>query len=453
MTLQANFIYVHGYLNGSPELAGTFAHDGQSGSFTYSDKWLSNGYCLDPENLRRSSAPATFVLDKGVPGVFQDCCPQEWGVRMLQLLHAGESQDDVKALLVQSAQDPITMLMLASGYGAGCLRFAFDERVDAVHLEPASGDAGVADIHRLDELAQAVMMAERMTPLTSEQRAMIIPGLSLGGARPKALIVDDGVQWIAKFRRPNEAVDIQRVEQCMNYLARNAGIRTADFRVEVAELEDGLMPVFMSRRFDRSADGTPRHYISAASLLGISRRLVNGRLDAQQQADFGYADLAALIRKHSFDPSTDLGDLYRRMVLNILMGNRDDHLCNHGFLLSEEAPNRYELAPAFDLALSPNGDLHHSIAIAPGSRVGSLDAALKVAPHFGLSKAGAKVAIDQVRDSCSIWGDVLMEAGGDDFDREWVNKLVHPDFREMPRAPDPFFSGAGFAGLPARGPT
>jgi serine/threonine-protein kinase HipA len=163
---------------------------------------------------------------------------------------------------------------------------------------------------------------------------LIAPGASLGGARPKASVIDEKDHlWIAKFPSVKDRTDIGAWEMVVNELAEKAGINIAK---GMAKVYNGEQHTFLSRRFDRAESGERIHFASAMTLLGQT----DGATGAS------YLQLAEFILRNSAAPNADLEELWRRIVFFIAVKNTDDHPCNHGFLLT---PNGWALSPAYDV--------------------------------------------------------------------------------------------------------
>lgn len=423
-------LFVYTYLGSEVVLCGQFAHDNGVGRFSYDPSYLENpdAHPIDPEHLPLRTGIHATEREGGFFGAFLDCCPQEWGQRVMHLLGRrflnGGGLDD---MLAEGLSDPHNMMIYGSGFGTGSLRFGMSPGMTDIELEPDFCDVGVNDVARVREIGEILARAEDNRPLTDDEKAVLVPGMSLGGARPKALVSDGGDLWIAKFYRAREHVDIQRVEFMVNAMAERAGIRVAESRIETVVVDGVERTIFMSKRFDRR-NGVPVHYISAASVLGAPRSAgaVNGvKIDiAQAQGQYGYADIAFAMRTMSSSVRDDLHQLYRRMVFNVMVGNRDDHLCNHGFLLDAVGPY-YRLSPAFDLAIVPNAPAMHPINVGKEKgRQGTISNLLSSASEFGLRREQALDVIREVGSVIKEWPRYLATYKISELDAEWVRGLM-----------------------------
>lgn len=222
---------------------------------------------------------------------------------------------------------------------------------------------------------------------------MIAPGSSLGGARPKARVRDEaGDLWIAKFPGRNDERDMGAWEIVAHQLAVAAGLAVPEARLEQF---GGKQGTYMTRRFDREVgtNGEKRiHFASAMTLLGQN--------DGDDHVTgVNYLDLVELIIQQGAEPDADLKELWRRIVFSIAIHNTDDHLRNHGFLLTLHG---WKLSPAYDINPDPDGrGLNLNISETDNSL--SFDLALEVAPNFRLDESEANQILSTVKDSVAGW--------------------------------------------------
>jgi serine/threonine-protein kinase HipA len=301
-----------------------------------------------------------------MPLTFRDALPDSWGRKVLEAKH-GHGLSDVEALLLTNADRVGAMVFSAS-----------------LPIEPARPDATV---FKLDDLANAARRLEMGLEPAADLRPLLQGG-TLGGARPKATFIHEGRRHIAKFPARGDTQDIAVLEAATLGLARACGIHVPEFF---------LLPVptghaLVLRRFDREGgiDEERRlHYLSASALLNVAY---------EDNTGGSYVELAQALRRISVQPEADLQELYRRMVFNLVAGNSDDHVKNHGVLLSGNG--RYRLAPAFDLVMQLNGNTGYQLlAISPGKAESSLGLARQAAAQFGLSESQAEAVIQHVRET------------------------------------------------------
>ncbi len=248
----------------------------------------------------------------------------------------------------------------------------------------------------LPRLLAAGQNAAVETETDDELRLLLVPGSSLGGARPKALVRDpDGRLAVAKFPHPNDEYDIEKWEAVALSLAGRSGIVVPEWRVESVSNQT----VLLSRRFDR--DGVRRTpFLSAMSMLG-----------ARDGEGHSYLEIVDALRRYGSQPIEDARELWRRIVFNVLISNTDDHLRNHGFLYVGGAG--WRLSPAYDLNPVPL-DLKArflSTAIAPDQNEASLELALEYAPYFEIDKREAEKIAKEIAGVVSGWRAVAANQG------------------------------------------
>jgi serine/threonine-protein kinase HipA len=215
----------------------------------------------------------------------------------------------------------------------------------------------------------------------------VAPGRSLGGARPKASVVDPSKHlWIAKFPSEGDEVDVGGWESVVHALAIRAGITTAQARVQKLGSKHHT---FLSRRFDRDDSGCRRHFASAMTLLQ--------RRDGEPGAS--YLEIVALLARSGAHAARDLEQLWRRIVLFVCVSNVDDHLRNHGFMLESAG---WSLAPAYDMNPVAHGDgLTLNISETDGAQ--DLELVREVAPQFRIKTPRARAIIEEVIAAVRTW--------------------------------------------------
>jgi serine/threonine-protein kinase HipA len=246
----------------------------------------------------------------------------------------------------------------------------------------------------LPELLHAAGQVERGADDTSAIKALLDAGSgSLGGARPKASVQDDGTLLIAKFPHANDGWSVMAWEKTALDLAERAQLRVPRRRLEWV----GKDPVLIVERFDR--DGDRRiPYISALSMLGST-----------DGVDHDYIEVAEALGDHGADVVADLAELWRRIAFSVAINNTDDHMRNHGFL---RTGNGWKLAPVFDVNPNPDPGAERVTGIGGTTAPGDAHDALMVAADtFRLSPSAANSAWNQIRDAVSDWS-VVASANG-----------------------------------------
>lgn len=218
---------------------------------------------------------------------------------------------------------------------------------------------------------------------------LIAPGSSLGGARPKASVMDAAHSlWIAKFPSKNDDKDVAAWEMVTNQLAKAAGINIAEGKLQQF---NNKYHTYLTKRFDRTAKGERIHFASAMTLLG--------HIDGDDASGASYLELLEFISRYGADVEKDLEELWRRIVFSICVKNTDDHLRNHGFLLTHKG---WVLSPAYDINPNEYGK-GLSLNITETDNSLDLDLAVEVADYFRLSAAKVKDIILQVSNAVKGW--------------------------------------------------
>ncbi len=363
----------------------------ESATFSYLESYLQQGdaYELDRGLPLRAGQHQT-ALKHALFGAMTDCAPDGWGrrlVRRAELQRAREANAQPRALaevdFLLGARDDLRQGALRFRAGDGGCYLAADAE-------------GVPHLIGLRRLLNAAEELERDDPSSEDLRLLLHGGSSLGGARPKAHVLDtEGCLAIAKLPSPQaDEWDVIRWEAVALTLANAAGIAVPDHALHVV---DGR-PVLVLRRFDR--DGGRRiGYVSAMTML-----------QARDGEQASYLEIAESIEDCSADAAVDLRELWRRIVFTILISNTDDHLRNHGFLRRSTAG--WTLSPAFDLNPNPEGTARQlATAIDAHSTEASLATALDVADLFRVSPAQALGIITEVSLATDRWRDVARASG------------------------------------------
>jgi serine/threonine-protein kinase HipA len=387
-----------------------WAHRGarsESATFSYTSDYLARptAYELDPllplvsGQLQTPDGRATF-------GAFSDCAPDRWGRR---LINRAESQlADIAGGHERSFGEIDYLLGVRDDLRQGALRFRDPE--SGLYLSDETG--GVPHLIDLPKLLNAAERLERDEATEAELRTLLRGGSSLGGARPKAHVIDpDGRISIAKFPSPaNDDWDVMRWEAVSLQLARKAGIAVPDWSLHSI---DGSS-VLIVERFDRVGDRRIG-YVSAMTML-----------EAADGAEGSYLDVVDAIEQRGDRISDDLLELWRRIAFTILISNTDDHLRNHGFVRASTAG--WSLSPAFDMNPDPRpGTKHLSTAIDSHNTEARVDLLMSVARFFGLSERDARNVLGEVVTATSGWRVIAHEAGFDHSAMEQMARAFeHP---------------------------
>ncbi|MFM0738098.1 HipA domain-containing protein [Paraburkholderia xenovorans] len=287
----------------------------------------------------------------------------------------------------------------------GALRF---QNAGGIFLDNSADAAPpVTDLGTLAYVSSRIEEAgvEKLPEYDTWLAMLIAPGASLGGARPKANFTSLGNElWIAKFPAKDGRYDIGAWEYLTHRLAKQAGIGVP--QSELMEVGTRYR-TFCVERFDRHG-GSRRMYASAMTLLE--------RQDGE--ADASYLDIAEHLANHGAQShiDKDLAQLFRRVVFNVLVGNRDDHLRNHGFI---REPSGWRLSPAFDMNPNP-GKREHALTLDGVSALPDLDTVIDTAEFYRIDATQARAIVAEVRDAVSSW---RKEAANLDLSRPEIQRM------------------------------
>ena len=366
-------------------------------SFEYSKEWLRHpsAFALDP-NL--SLYEGRHFSDDAKPnfGIFTDSAPDRWGRVLMNRREAlnAKHENSAPKKLVESDY----LLGVYDNLRMGALRFKTSRQGEFLNNDKK---LSAPPFSSLRELEAACRNLENDGESSDSERVkwlnmLIAPGSSLGGARPKSNVMDtNGNLWIAKFPSKNDEGDTEAWEMVANELALTLGMNVPEFDLK----KFGKHHTFLSKRFDRE-DGKRIHFASAMTLLGYS--------DGTGASDgASYIELAEFITRN--DIGIDLREMWTRIVFNICIGNSDDHLRNHGFLLGNSG--RWKLSPVYDINPNPHAQ-GLSLNINEDSNALDLELALEVAKYFKVSKRDAKETVQDFADTISERWDIYASDHG-----------------------------------------
>lgn len=418
MTSKSCYVYIQ--MPGSVEIAtcGRFQldsrEDGTSiGRFIYGQSYLerADAVPLDPYHLPLVPREFTTVKLGGLFGALRDVAPDFWGRRVIER-QARETDLTEFDYLAQPADGRIGAL-------------SFGDTAEPLR-RPSRSLPGIHDLAQLREAAAAIEADE---PIEADWEDLLRPGSSVGGARPKTVIrLDDGTVWIAKFPERNDRWSNAAVEGGMLELARQCGIETPETRLEAV----GAEQVLLVKRFDRSpasgGDGELRsRMVSALTVLDLDESVTD-------RSGWSYLDLADEIQRWSENPVADKRELFRRMALNALISNTDDHPRNHALIAPDKG---WKLSPAYDITPSRARSLERrDLAMIAGvhGRLASRENLLSEAPRFGWTHEEADRLVDDLKHIVSTqWRDAIMKCGGAERDCEAVaGAFVYDGFDNPP---------------------
>lgn len=353
---------------------------GESYSFEYDKDWLRKTgltLTLDPELMPYSGRQ--YPTGKNIFGLFADASPDRWGRVLMnkreRILAEKEGRKPSKLY------DSDYLLGVYDETRMGGIRFKANQEGPFLSDDKETAAPPWATLRTLEEASRNFENDE--TGLTEKWLNQLIkPGSSLGGARPKATVVDTKDQlWIAKFPSKNDENDTGAWEMVSHDLAALCGLNVPEAKLEKFS---PLGSTFLIKRFDRM--GSKRvHFASAMTLLG--------KTDGASAADgSSYLDIAAFIKSYGAQPKKDLGELWKRIVFNMAVTNTDDHLRNHAFILTDKG---CILSPLYDVNPVTYGD-ELSLNVDEEDNSISIDLAVQTAVRFGISESDAEAQAEEI---------------------------------------------------------
>jgi serine/threonine-protein kinase HipA len=369
-----------------PALVGTlrWVRSQRSVSLQYAPSWLQRGFALSEDLPLQSQEFMPPAADTAV-GAVDDARPDRWGDRVIRLLDRPSRLSLMEYLL-----------------------FAGDERFGALGVSVSDQvysprwTGPLPQLTELGDVHQAIARIQAGEAMPPAMQRLVSPGVTMGGARPKALIDIDGHPWVLKFNEAGEAMDTPLVEHAAMTLAARAQIRVATTRALPLPHTQGSIPghAVAVKRFDRKGSRR-RHALSAHVALRAAGE------------EMGYPELAQLLRRKGVAAQsrhkTDMRELYRRMVFNILIDNTDDHEKNHALLSNERG--EYELAPAYDVVPTAQALGYQQMRVGAQGSASTLANALSEAAQFGLTLDEAQQQQALVANVVEHWRTHFRQAG------------------------------------------
>ena len=356
-----------------PQLIGVLSAQQARGrkafSFAYEPSWIrsKSQMILDPDI--QWFPGAQFPGNKENFGVFLDSMPDTWGRTLMKRREAQTAKAEGRA--VRTLYDIDFLLGVYDESRMGALRFKLNP--GGPFLDDSKGFPVPAwsELRALQYGAELIE-SDKEDEVNQGLALLLAPGSSLGGARPKANIIDDhGHPWIAKFPSKNDTIDKAAWEYLAYRLANQARINMPD--AQLLKIS-GNYHTYLTRRFDRKGGGRI-HFASAMTMTGNTE-------DTIKDQPASYLNLAEFIQYNGSHIEQDLQQLWRRLVFNIMISNTDDHLRNHGFLLVEKG---WRLSPAYDINPSIDKD-HLALNIDSSDNTPDIDTAISVGEYFALDQ-------------------------------------------------------------------
>lgn len=386
MAIEQKIIYVYENFSGeTPQLLGTLFVDHVRGkesySFEYEADWLKKSkyaISLDPD-LQMFAGRQYPLGDKDVFGIFADSSPDRWGrVLMTRRERIIADQEDRKPRKLLNSD---FLLGVYDETRMGAIRFKTDKDGPFLSNDDKTPTPPWTSLRTLEEAARQFENDE--SGLEQQWvKQLIKPGSSLGGARPKATVRDtEGNLWIAKFPSKHDEFNVGAWEKVVHDLAKMCGLNVPESKLTNFSKYGST---FLVKRFDR--DGDRRiHFASAMTMLG--------KQDGASAADgTSYLDIVSFIKSNGAQPKKDLVELWKRIVFSMAVSNTDDHLRNHGFILTK---NGWCLSPMYDVNPIPEG-YELSLCVNEDDPTISIELSVDTASYFDISKKDAETMAKEI---------------------------------------------------------
>ena len=384
------------------ELIGELGYESLRGadsySFTFDNEWLRlHSDLFLGDDLNNYPGQQYTQPDKDIFGCFSDALPDRWGRTLLlrrEQIAAAEEKRPIRRL---SSFDFLTGIDDFSRMGG----FRFKEDLDGefINVSESLKIPPLTDIRELIAASAEIEKCEENNMLPDRKwiAQLVQPGTSLGGARPKANVIDtDKTLYVAKFPSRKDDYDTGLWEHFSHLLAIKAGINAATTKV----LTTGeKYHTLLSKRFDRSQEGKRIHFASAMTLLGLEDgdNATNGH---------GYLDMVDFILQNCTDVERNLQELYRRVAFNICIGSSDDHFRNHGFLLAAKG---WTLSPAYDM--NPTLNEYQSLLISSTTNKSDLSILFDTCEDYMINFKTAEKIISEVVEVVKEWRELAIRLG------------------------------------------
>ncbi|MEE3428859.1 MAG: type II toxin-antitoxin system HipA family toxin [Ruminococcus sp.] len=399
--MSEKIIYVYeNWTKAEPNMIGKLYVSSEKGkehySFEYDEKWLTESYfssILDPELSFYKGRQ--YPISKNTFGLFSDSAPDRWGRMLIDRRERFLAQEEGRKPRKLYESDYLIGVYDETRMGA--IRFKLDKDGDFLSNDRETAAPPWTSLRTLEEASREFENEDNlMTKNWLNQ--LIRPGSSLGGARPKAGVIDtNGSLWIAKFPSRNDDIDVGAWEKVVHDLARLCFLDVPESKLEKFS---NLGSTFLVKRFDRI--GSRRiHFASAMTMLN--------KVDGASSDDgVSYLDILSFIKSNGSSPKKDVVELWKRIVFNMAVSNTDDHLRNHGFILSASG---WRLSPLYDVNPVPYGDCL-SLNVDENDSTISLELVLDTAEYYGLKRNEAeRIAFDILNTVKNKWEKIAVKYG------------------------------------------
>lgn len=388
------FIYADFDWLEKPLLLGELGYESLRGSdsysFKYDNSWLRQyGSLFLSADINNYPGWQYTQPERDIFGCFSDALPDRWGRLLLNRREQILATEEHRPVCKLSSFDYLIGIDDFSRMGG--FRFKASQDGEFINCEESLRIPLLKDIHTLVSASMEIEKSEELNRLPEKKwlQQLVHPGTSLGGARPKAVVVnDEGRLCMAKFPSRNDDYDVGLWEHHSHLLAKEAGVIAAETGVVDT---GGQYHTLFSKRFDRTADGRRKHFASAMTLLGLTD-------GCDAKTGNGYLDIVDFILQNCCDVEANLRQLYRRVAFNIAIGNSDDHFRNHGFLLT---PKGWTLSPAYDM--NPTLNDYQALMINSNTNQADLNILLDSSDEYMIGRKEAETIIEEVKSGVRQW--------------------------------------------------
>lgn len=388
------FIYADFDWLEKPLLLGELGYESLRGSdsysFKYDNSWLRQyGSLFLSADINNYPGWQYTQPERDIFGCFSDALPDRWGRLLLNRREQILATEEHRPVCKLSSFDYLIGIDDFSRMGG--FRFKASQDGEFINCEESLRIPPLTDIHTLVSASMEIEKSEELNRLPEKKwlQQLVHTGTSLGGARPKAVVVnDEGRLCMAKFPSRNDDYDVGLWEHHSHLLAKEAGVIAAETGVVDT---GGQYHTLFSKRFDRTADGRRKHFASAMTLLGLTD-------GCDAKTGNGYLDIVDFILQNCCDVEANLRQLYRRVAFNIAIGNSDDHFRNHGFLLT---PKGWTLSPAYDM--NPTLNDYQALMINSNTNQADLNILLDSSDEYMIGRKEAETIIEEVKSGVRQW--------------------------------------------------
>lgn len=388
------FIYADFDWLEKPLLLGELGYESLRGSdsysFKYDNSWLRQyGSLFLSADINNYPGWQYTQPERDIFGCFSDALPDRWGRLLLNRREQILATEEHRPVCKLSSFDYLIGIDDFSRMGG--FRFKASQDGEFINCEESLRIPPLTDIHTLVSASMEIEKSEELNRLPEKKwlQQLVHPGTSLGGARPKAVVLnDEGRLCMAKFPSRNDDYDVGLWEHHSHLLAKEAGVIAAETGVVDT---GGQYHTLFSKRFDRTADGRRKHFASAMTLLGLTD-------GCDAKTGNGYLDIVDFILQNCCDVEANLRQLYRRVAFNIAIGNSDDHFRNHGFLLT---PKGWTLSPAYDM--NPTLNDYQALMINSNTNQADLNILLDSSDEYMIGRKEAETIIEEVKSGVRQW--------------------------------------------------